>query len=188
MNAAVAQQDSERLWIQQTLAGDQAAFAALMQAYQRPVYNLCYRMLGNVVEAEDATQETFLRGYTNLHRYDAERRFLNWILSIASNHCIDRLRRRRVHWVSLEDTPLVEHLSGNSEPAQRRVERHEQAAEVQGWLDQLAPPYRVPLVLLYWYDLSYEEIADLLQLSVPAVKSRLHRARKQVAEIIMSAA
>jgi len=184
VTAVAAQQDVERLWIRQTLTGDQTAFADLVQAYQRPVYNLCYRMLGDVAEAEDAAQETFLRGYTNLHRYDPDRRFLNWILSIASNHCIDRLRRRRIHWLSLEDTPLVEHVAGNGEPAQRRVERHEQAAEVQAWLDQLPPPYRVPLILLYWHDLSYEEIADVLQLSVPAVKSRLHRARKQVAEII----
>jgi len=131
------QQDDELVWIQRAKKGDHAAFARIVQAYQRPVYNLCYRMLSDPEEAEDAAQEAFLRAYTNLHRYDSQRKFVNWMLSIASNHCIDRLRKRRVTWVSFEDTPLVEQLSTKTEGPQRHAERSEEAAELQQWIDKL---------------------------------------------------
>ena len=188
---------AEQQWLRRAREGDPQAFASIVQAYQKPVYNLCYRTLGDPHEAEDATQEAFLRAYTNFHRYDPERRFLTWILSIASNHCIDRLRRRRQIWVSLDDadnsegdeSPLSERLAASdkgfaAESPQHRVERHETSEQIQRLLGRLTPEYRVPLILLYWYDLSYEEIAATLNLSVPAVKSRLHRGRHQMAELL----
>ena len=186
MTAATSGQDNERIWIEQASQGNQEAFAHIVRAYQKPVYNLCFRMLGNQVEAEDAAQETFLRAYNNLHRYDPNRRFLNWILSIASNYSIDRLRRRRNIHVSLEDAPYAEQLQSKAETPYERAERKEDAETIQHWIDQLSPNYRTPLVLLYWYSYSYEEIAETLNLSVPAVKSRLHRARKQVAELMLA--
>ena len=76
--------------------GNDEAFTSLVERYQTPVYNLCYRMLGERTEAEDAAQEAFLRAYLNLKRYDPARSFKTWVLSIASNYCIDRLRRRRL--------------------------------------------------------------------------------------------
>jgi len=186
VTAATSGQDDERIWIEQASHGNHEAFAHIVQAYQKPVYNLCFRMLGNQVEAEDAAQETFLRAYNNLHRYDPNRRFLNWILSIASNYSIDRLRRRRNIYVSLEDAPYAEQLQSKTETPHQRAERSEDAEAIQHWINQLSPNYRTPLVLLYWYGYSYEEIAETLKLSVPAVKSRLHRARKQVAELMLA--
>jgi len=87
--------EEEKVWIQRALAGDQDAFACLVEAYQTAVYNLAYRMLGNAVEAEDAAQEAFLKAYTRLKTYDSGRKFSSWLLAIASHHCIDRLRQRR---------------------------------------------------------------------------------------------
>lgn len=187
----------EQYWLRRARDGDANAFATIVQAYQKPVYNLCYRTLGDRNEAEDATQETFLRAYTNLHRYDLDRRFLTWILSIASNHCIDRLRRRRQGWVSLDESegdggdeqPLSERLASDRlgktiDSPHQQAERRETSEQIQRLLNRLTPDYRTPLVLLYWYDLSYEEIAATLNLSVPAVKSRLHRARHQMAELL----
>lgn len=192
-----AMRPDEQHWLRRAREGDANAFAVIVQAYQRPVYNLCYRTLGDASEAEDATQETFLRAYTNLGRYDPDRRFLTWILSIASNHCIDRLRRRRQVWVSLDEgegeggdeQPLSERLATDGggrdgETPHQRAERRETSEQIQRLLNRLAPDYRTPLVLLYWYDLSYEEIAATLDLSVPAVKSRLHRARHQMADLL----
>lgn len=199
-----AMRPNEQQWLRRAREGDATAFAHIVQAYQKPVYNLCYRTLGDAGDAEDATQETFLRAYTNLHRYDLDRRFLTWILSIASNHCIDRLRRRRQVWVSLDESdgdgdgqPLSERLAAedvgpspglpaglNIESPHQHAERRETSEQIQRLLNRLAPDYRTPLILLYWYDLSYEEIAATLHLSVPAVKSRLHRARHQMAELI----
>ena len=82
---------SDQDLVRQVLAGDQQAFAQLVEEYQRPVYNLTYRMLGNAGEAEDAAQEAFLRAYQHLDRYDIDRSFKTWLLSIASNYCIDRI-------------------------------------------------------------------------------------------------
>lgn len=183
-NVAAAPPQSEQAILLKAQKGDQQAFAHIVQAYQRPVYNLCYRMLGNQQEAEDATQETFIRAYTHLERFNTDRKFINWVLTIASNHCVDRLRKRRIHWQSLEDDPLVEKvpMPENVDP-HHNAEKVELSEQVQQWIDQLAPNYRTPLVLLYWYGYSYEEIAETMNISVPAVKSRLHRARKQVAQI-----
>jgi len=81
--------EEEKRWLLQARNGDEEAFSRIVEAYQRPVYNLCYRMLGDRMLAEDAAQETFLRAYLGLKRYDPKRAFINWLLSIASNHCID---------------------------------------------------------------------------------------------------
>jgi RNA polymerase sigma-70 factor (ECF subfamily) len=182
--AAAATQQPERAILLNAQKGDQQAFAHIVRSYQRPVYNLCYRMLGNQQEAEDATQETFIRAYANIQRYNVDRKFINWVLTIASNHCVDRLRKRRIKWRSLEDDPLVEKVPmPESLDPHRHAEKGELSDQVQQWIDQLEPTYRTPLVLLYWYGYSYEEIAESMAISVPAVKSRLHRARKQVAQI-----
>src|SRR5512136_1470348 len=95
--------EEEQIWILRSLQGDQQAFANLVSRYQRQVYNLSYRMLGNPEDAEDAAQEVFLRAYTALPSFELGRKFSSWLLSIASNLCIDILRRRRFAWTSLED-------------------------------------------------------------------------------------
>ena len=94
---------NETEWIRLAREGDQAAFGRLVVAYQTPVYNLAYRMLGDAGEAEEAAQETFLRAYTHLRSYDPQRPFCSWLLSIGSHYCIDLLRRRRITWLSFED-------------------------------------------------------------------------------------
>ena len=175
-------EDQELLWLEQARRGDQAAFSRLVGAYQGPVYNLCYRMLGNAPEAEDAAQETFLRMYTKLHTYQPERKLSSWVLSIASHYCIDRLRRRRGQWLSLDEEPVAATLASPNRGPEDLAMRSESRDEVQRLVDMLPAAYRVPLVLRYWYDLSYVEIADMMGLTVQAVKSRLHRARLQVIE------
>jgi RNA polymerase sigma-70 factor (ECF subfamily) len=186
-------------WIKMARAGDQSAFGRLVVAYQTPVYNLAYRMLGNAAEAEEAAQETFLRAYTNLRSYDPQRRFRSWLLSIASHYCIDRLRRRRITWLPLEDeiavagdsttrlsssqseVAKVSLTSGSPNPEAVVAER-EREAYIQRLLAGLSPTDRAAITLRYWNDCSYEEIAETLNLTVSAVKSRLHRARRALAE------
>jgi RNA polymerase sigma-70 factor, ECF subfamily len=180
--------DSERLWVEQALAGDQQAFGDLVRLHQTAVYNLAYRMLGERGEAEDAAQETFLRAYANLSRYDASRPFRTWLLSIASNHCIDRLRKRRLTWLSL-DEPIAPHPALNSSEIEPEdaVISNEREAIIAKMLAELSPDYRAAVVLRYWYDLSYTEIADMLETTESAVKSRLFRARQALAEKMTSA-
>jgi RNA polymerase sigma-70 factor (ECF subfamily) len=176
-------QQQEELWVQEARAGNQQAFGQLVEAYQRPVYNLTYRMLGNPQEAEDAAQETFLRAYSRLRQYDGDHKFSTWILSIANHHCIDRLRKRRTTQVSIDDNPVLQNLEQESPLPETNVLKQEQSAELQALIAQLEPEYRTPLILRYWEDYSYEQIAIVMGLTVAAVKSRLFRARKQVADL-----
>jgi RNA polymerase sigma-70 factor, ECF subfamily len=171
----------EHFWLDQARRGDQAAFSNLVEAYQRPVYNLAYRMLGNAAEAEEAAQETFVRMYTKLHTYQSDRKLVSWVLSIASHYCIDRLRRRRINWLSLDDDPIASVLPSHQLNPEELALRRETCDEVQDCISELDPGYRVPLILRYWQELSYEEIAEVMGISVSAVKSRLHRARLQIA-------
>ena len=88
--------NDELAWVLQAQQGNDEAFTKLVEEHQTHVYNLCYRMLGEPEAAEDAAQETFLRAYQNLHRYDQTRSFATWLLSIGAHYCIDRLRRRKL--------------------------------------------------------------------------------------------
>jgi RNA polymerase sigma-70 factor, ECF subfamily len=169
-------------WLKQAQAGDRGAFARLVAAYQGPVYNLCYRMLGNAPEAEDAVQETFVRVYSKLHTYQPDKKLSSWVLSIASHYCIDRLRRRHGDPISLDDEAVATVLPARQAGPEENVLRNEVRDEVQAAVNRLDPMYRVPLILRYWHDLSYSEIAEVMGLTVQAVKSRLHRARLQMIE------
>jgi RNA polymerase sigma-70 factor, ECF subfamily len=174
----VSSTESELL--NQALKGDNGAFASLVELYQTPVYHLCYRMMGDSGEAEDAAQETFLRAYQNLKRYDRQRSFITWLLSIAAHYCIDQIRRRRTPLVPLDvlpDEAVPDALPGpESSSVTRDTQRHMRAL-----LASLGPQDRAAIILRYWYDLSDEEIAASLSLTVSAVKSRLHRARRELA-------
>jgi RNA polymerase sigma-70 factor (ECF subfamily) len=175
--------DHEQAWIAAARRGDRNAFSHLAEVYQGPVYNLTYRMLGNAEEAEDAAQETFWRAYRKLGSYDPTRKFSTWLLSIASHYCIDQLRRRRLTEISLEDEALPPAALTSDEPdPERRVLRNELEAQIQTLLDSLAPDYRAVVILHYWQGLSYEEIAEATGGTVSAVKSRLFRARRMLAE------
>lgn len=174
----------ESAWLAAARRGDRNAFGKLVQAYQVPVYNLAYRMLGNAADAEDAAQETFLKAFSRLHTYQPDMKFSNWILSIASHHCIDRLRRRRFVWLSVEEDPAAEWLAHDGEAPDAAALRGEEARELQALINRLEPDYRTPVVLRYWYDLSYKEIAEIMGITEAALKSRLHRARLQLAEML----
>jgi RNA polymerase sigma-70 factor (ECF subfamily) len=172
-------------WVEETLNGNQEAFAELVNTYQNAVYNLCYRMLGERTESEDATQEAFLRAYLNMERYDPTRSFKTWVLSIASNHCIDRLRKRRLTWLSLDEPlpPNIRLSSDEPEPEDAAL-HNERSQAIQSLMNELNSEYRAAVVLRYWYDYSYAEIADILDTTESAIKSRLFRARQALANAL----
>ena len=178
--------DQEGRWVAQALRGDQRAFAHLVDTYQVPVYNLCYRMLGSAPEAEDAAQETFVRVHKHLEGYDPQQKLSSWVLAVASHYCIDRLRRRRITWLSLENIlPLQPTPTGALQPEDTMIDR-ESCSEVRDLLQSLPAEYRLVIALRYWQDLSYAEIAQAVGATESAVKSRLHRARKMLAERLMA--
>jgi RNA polymerase sigma-70 factor (ECF subfamily) len=174
--------ENESEWLVRAIEGNDEAFARLVELYQKPVYNLCYRMLGTPGDAEDAAQETFLRAYRNLRRYDPKRSFATWLLSIASHHCIDQLRKRRFNAFSMDDeeNTWLEPPDPGMEP-EAVVSVQEKQMQVQALLENLSPKDRAAVVMRYWYEYSYEEIAQELSLTVSSVKSRLHRSRRELA-------
>lgn len=183
--------NEEMAWIIQAQQGNDEAFARLVEHYQTPVFNMCYRMLGEPESAEDAAQESFLRAYQNLTRYDRQRPFATWLLSIAAHYCIDRLRKRRFTIFSLDaerdddDAPMELPDVGALNPEHETV-RHEEQEQIQTALKGLDATDRAAVILRYWYDFSEIEIAESLKLTVSAVKSRLHRARKSVARLLLA--
>jgi len=176
--------DQELDWVLQARRGDERAFAQLVDAYQMPVYNLAYRMLGSSAEAEDATQEAFLRVWDKLDTYDSSRKLSSWVLSVASHYCIDRLRRRRGGQVSMEEIMASRWLPADDPKPEDSALMRERDARVRALLQCLQPQYRIVIVLRYWHDLSYTEIAEVTGTTESAVKSRLHRAREAMAELL----
>lgn len=174
--------DQEAQWIEMARGGDDEAFGKLVDAYQGPVFNLCYRILGDAREAEDAAQESFLRAYRNLPRYDASRKFVNWMLTIASNYSVDQVRKRHLKLLPLEKLPGIHQKGRGGQSLDERLIKTQADREIRELLGTLSPIDRSAVVLRYWNDLSYEEISEVLQLSVSAVRSRLHRSRKVMAE------
>jgi RNA polymerase sigma-70 factor (ECF subfamily) len=175
--------DRERVVL--ALEGDQDAFTDLVTDYQRAVYNLTYRMLGDTVEAEDAAQEAFLRAYLNLDRYDMQRSFKTWVLSIASHYCIDIIRKRRMSWLSLDDLLPGQMMAAIEDASVEALFIDgERERSIQEMLKLVKPDERAIIILRYWNALSYEEIADALNVNVGIVKSRLFRARQALANQI----
>ena len=176
--------EDERVWLEQARRGDREAFGRLIGAYQTPVFNLAYRMLGNADEAEQAAQEAFIRSWTRLDGYDPAHKFSTWLLSITSNYCIDQIRKRRALLLSI-DEPMPAHpalMSEQESGPEARVAESERQVVVQNLLETLPDDYRQAVVLRYWYDMSYEEIAEVMETTVSAIKSRLFRARRQLAQ------
>lgn len=168
---------------------DQDAFTEIVYSFQDAVYNLSYRMLGERTEAEDATQEAFIRAYNNIDRYDTNRSFKTWLLSIASNHCIDRLRKRRLKYLSLDEPlPSSMQLAISSDIPNPEIQaaHNERSEYIQDLLKELPEDDRAGIILKYWYDYSYAEIAEVLDTTESAIKSRLFRARRALADLLMN--
>lgn len=170
--------------VERAKTGDNRAFEELMYMYKDKIYYLAYRMLGNSQEAEDIGQETFLRVYTNLHRYDDQHKFSTWIYRIATNLCIDRIRKKKANY-SLDDYRNEEEgmdwystIPDDNKTPEEEVIYLEEQDTIQRALLKLPPKYRVIMSLKYVQDLSVQEISDIVNLSTATVKTRLHRGRE----------
>lgn len=158
------------------LDGDEAAVAELVNRFRGPVFGLCYRMLGHRQDAEDVTQESFVRAIRSLSRWDKERAFKPWLLAIAGNRCRSLLatRARRPH--SLAELEHVPDKRPDLQPARNLAE------EIELALDQLREEYRQAFLLFHGQQLSYAEIAEVLNCPVGTVKTWVHRARRELAD------
>ncbi len=178
---SIVESMSDAALVELVMQGDQDVFAVLVERYKDAVQNLAYRMLNNTTEAEDITQEAFVRAYTQLATYKPTHKFSTWLLSIASHLSIDQLRRRRFLALPLEDVPFLEWIVDVGTGPEQSALQGEQQDEIQRYLQRLPSKYRAVIVLRYWHDFSYEEIASALSLTPALVKARLHRARELLA-------
>ena len=158
------------------LEGQQNAFFELIQRFKGPVFGLCYRMLGQREEAEDATQETFVRVVRNLHRWDPERAFEPWLLTIAGNRCRTRLAKRKRR-------PTTQTLDYPIQDSSHLVAAADQLAEeVNVALVKVREQYKQAFLLFYKKQLCYAEIAEQLEAPLGTVKTWVHRARRELIE------
>jgi len=169
--------------------GDLAAFNALVETYQRQVYNLCWRMLGLREAAEDATQEAFLSAYRNIRRFRGPS-FRAWLLRIAANAATDELRRRRRRPQVSLDTPIsgsetAFDLPDPSAGPEECALRLEQARRIQAALFTLPPDQRLAVILSDAQGLSYEEVGQAMGSSLGTVKSRISRGRARLRRYLL---
>jgi RNA polymerase sigma-70 factor (ECF subfamily) len=169
--------ENERDLLDQARIGNQQAFETLVKHYDRKISRLAFRITGNRDDAQEALQEAFLKAYVNLQSFHGNSRFYTWLARIAVNEALTRLRRQITHrQVSLEDSS-PQRLADWCENPEQRYARSEREQIVNEALQGLDPSLRCVLMLRYLEELSNEEIARHLGLSVPAVKSRLMRGR-----------
>ncbi|HHW03626.1 MAG TPA: sigma-70 family RNA polymerase sigma factor [Thermoanaerobacterales bacterium] len=164
--------------IEDVLSGNVDAFAGIMDRYRNRVFTLAYRMLSSREEAEDVSQEAFIKIYRSLKTYDAGRtRFSTWVYRITYNLCIDFLRKRR------EIAPLKEEIMAASSGGPEEIaEARDSAARLHEAVQNLPEDYRIPLTLFHFHGLSYQEICNVLNVPLSVVKNRLFRARKLLRE------
>jgi len=175
--------DDEHLLVAAARKGDETAFEELVNRYERKIYRLTLNITGNREDAEDAMQDAFLKSYTHLDSFQGDSRFYTWLVRIAANEALMRLRKRRPGQVSLdqpvegEDDLMPRELEDWGPSPEQQFAQAELQEILGGVIEKLEPDYRTVFMLRDVEELSTEETAAVLGISVPAVKSRLLRAR-----------
>ena len=163
------------------LEGDDHAFEYLFNRYREAIYRLFVQRLGRTDDADDLLQETFIKVYINLHRYNTAYTFGQWIYTIARNTFVDYVRRRQ------EGLPIDEHFTAPASSAPTPEERFinlQQQTQIEHYLERLTPRYRQLIRMRFFEEYSYEEIAAKLALPLGTVKTQIHRAREQMCRMI----
>jgi len=180
--------DGDAELIQRALGGDQAAYRQLLEKYRRQVLSLVWRMVSNREEAQDLAQEAFIRAFRSLHTFDVTRSFPAWLFRITTNLCVDHYRRKKLDTVSLviesdgeERTRELE--SPDAAPDEEYRDKSE-SERLDRMVRALPAAYRIVILLRHQSDMSYEEIAEALNLPIGTVKARIHRAHKMLREKI----
>lgn len=172
----------DRRLVELALEGDDRAFEYLFIRYREAIYRLFVQRLGGASDADDLLQETFIKVYINLHRYSSEYTFGQWVYTIARNTFIDYVRRRA------DDLSIDERFSSppsNTPTPEESVISLQQRTQIEHYLERLTPRYRQLIVMRFFDEYSYEEIAAKLALPLGTVKTQIHRAREQMCKLIV---
>lgn len=169
--------------INRCLAGDVNSYEILVERYKRIVYNTAFRMMGNKEEAEDVSQEAFIRIYNSLAKYNPEYKFTTWALKITTNLCLDSMRKKKAETVPMDEG--IELSDGRDTPEEEYI-RKENQRHVQNAISKLPGKYKEFLILFHQRNLSYQEIMDITGESLTIVKNRLYRARQMLKEELIN--
>ncbi len=161
-----------------SLRGEKQAWGEIAKRYKRAVYGVNLALLKDRTEAEDATQETFIKAWNNLEKYDMNRKFSTWLFTIGSN-ISKNIIRKRDRWRFINNLPLVK---GKNDP-QTQVRKEKRVNGIREAVFSLSAKYRAPLILRFWGEQSYQEISQILDIPEGTVKTRLHRGKTRVKEL-----
>ena len=170
--------------IRQVLKGDQDSYAEIVEIYKDKVFQICFRMLGNRHEAEDIAQEAFLRAFVNISSFNIDLKFSTWLYRIATNLCIDRIRKKKPDYyldaevAGTDGLTMYSNVASKEKRPEEDVESMELQETIQEEISKLPEKYRSVIVLKYIEELSLNEISELLNLPLGTVKTRIHRGRE----------
>jgi RNA polymerase sigma-70 factor (ECF subfamily) len=177
--------------VDQAINGDQKAYAELMKRYKKPLYHTVLKMVRNVDDAEDLTIESFAKAFRNLDKFKKDFSFSTWLFRIATNNCIDFLRKKRLDTMRIAgslrdsngDEVSIEIKDGKLNPQEEAI-RDQKNEIIRLIIHKLPPKYQTLVNLRYFQELSYEEIAEELKAPLGTVKAQLHRARELLYDLV----
>ena len=177
--------------IEKAKDGDEKAYAELMQRYKKPVYHMILKMVRNVDDAEDLTIEAFAKAFRNLRKFNPEFTFSTWLFRIATNNCIDFIRKKKLETTSISgalkddngDNVDMDIRDINLDPQEEAI-KTEKIDLIQHIVTKLPPKYQLLVKLRYFQELSYEEIAVEIDAPLGTVKAQLHRARELLYDLV----
>lgn len=179
-----ARREEDRQLIQAALKGDQKAYESLLNKYKNLVYTIMIKMVRNPQEAEDLTQEAFMKAFNSLASFNDEFAFSTWLMKIATNNCIDFLRKKKLRTTSIhepiryKDDTFEFEIPDNSAGPERLILQNERKQMLEAAINSLPERYRYVIVLRHKEEKSYEEIAEILNLPLGTVKAQIFRARE----------
>jgi RNA polymerase sigma-70 factor, ECF subfamily len=163
---------SDETLVKETLQGFLSSYELLVKKYQLPIKRHAMRYFKNADDAEDAVQETLIRAYKNLHRFDQKKLFKPWLYQIATNYCLDELRKNK------KKTVLPEEIISEEKPVVEKIMEEEETKLVRKAVDKLPDKYKLPIKGFYFDNHSYENLAKILKLPLNTIRTRLSRGKK----------
>lgn len=169
--------------IQNCLKGEQDSFAELVARYKRLIYSVVCKFIADREEADDVSQEIFLRIYKSLGSYNPQYKFSTWSVKIATNMCLDVLRKKKINSVPMEE---IEAITSDEDTPEKRFISREKSREIQKAIDSLPEKYRTPIILYHHKGVSYKEMTQMLKQPMSVIKNRIYRARLMLRDSLLS--
>lgn len=171
--------------VKECLEGNQEAYSELISRYKRLIYSVAYKFSRDSDEVNDLAQESFIKIYRSLSKYDSQYKFSTWSVKVATNICLDHVRRKRLRSVSLEE---IENFTGRNNSPEDYYLRKEKSQALKEAIDELPEIYRVPIIMYHQNGMSYKEIAEKLNKPMSIIKNRIFRARHTLKESLVGVA